>query len=886
MRLLDRMRMAWRMLVRRGPEGVHLDDEIQFHLEQQVAENVAAGMSAEAARTAALRLFGNPAVLRDETRSMWRWSSMEAIVRDIRYALRALFRTPGFSVIAIAIMALGIGATVSLFTVVSAVMLKPLPFRDPDKLVMVYEHFIHDVGTRGGYNVVSPADYREWRVQTHGFEGMAAYRGYGYNLTGEHQELPEVVDAAAGTSNLFALLGVQPALGRAFTADEDQPLGNHVVMLTWTLFQRRFNGDPAILGKTIRLDTNAYTVIGVLPKWFLFPDAEQQLWTPYAQTFVGKDWDAHDNHQSYVVARLKDGVSAEAATREVAALQMRLHEANASLPVAEEAVFRPMIDDVTRDVKTPLMVLLGAVGCLLLIACLNLSNLLVARSASRRKESAIRGALGGSRLTLIRQQMTESLLLCAAGGVLGVGLSFAATKWLATHWKELPRAETIHVDGTILLVALGLVVLSALMAGLVPAISSTGKSVLVALQDSSRSVGGGNARATLRKTLLTAEIALTVMLLLGAGLLFKSFLYLRAADLGCTMDRVLTMKYGLPEKQYDTPEKIVAFHEAILDRVRHLPGVKAASLVSMPPGEGYNGDDVFTIPERPAPSFSTQYDAIFRMADPTYFSTLQIPLLRGRFFTPQERLAQSHFVIISKQFSDEFFQGDDPIGKHLRVEYMESQTFEIVGVVGDTLFNVTRPSKAMMYFPALSGKKDTGTETIVVRAEGDPLGLALPIQKQVSALDPGLPVYDVLTLEQAIGKGTASESFSSSLVLAFAVLSLVLAAVGLYGVLSYLVTQRVAEIGIRIALGAQKGQVLRLILVDGLRPVVLGLAIGLAGGAGTGALIRSMLYGTTPYDPVVFVTMVAGLMVTMLVAATVPALRASRIDPMVALRME
>lgn len=886
MRLLDRIRMAWKMLRWREAEGGHLDDELQFHLEQQVAENLAAGMSPETARYAALRLFGNPAVMRDQTRSMWRWSSMESVLRDVRYAMRALFRSPGFSVIAVAVMALGIGATVSLFTVVSSVLLKPLPFRDPGKLVMLYEHFLSSGAE--GHNPVAPAVYRDWHAQTHGFEDMAAFRDYGYNLTGEHQELPEVVEAGGATSNFFSLLGVQPALGRTFTEDEDKPTGNHVALLAWSLYQRRFAGDPSIVGKTIRLDTNAYTVIGVLPERFAFPGMQAQLWTPWGQTFKPEGWLQYDNHQTHVAARMKAGVSREAATHEIAALQKRIHEAHAAQPVTEDAVSVPMGKDVTDDVRTPLIMLLSAVGCLLLIACLNLSNLLVARSASRRKETAIRGALGGSRLTLIRQQMMESLLLCAAGGVLGVGLSLSATRWLATHWKALPRAEAIHVDGTILAFAIGLVVLSALLAGLVPAISSTGKSVMGALQDSARSIGGGSSRATLRKTLLTAEIALTVILLLGAGLLFKSFLHLRGADLGSTTDRVLTMKFGLPQKQYDTREKVTGFHEALLDRVRHLPGVKGASLVSAAPGDGWDGDNVFTIEGKPAPTTSLQYDALVRSADPEYFSTLQIPLVRGQFFTPQERLTQDHFMIVSRQFADQYFKGEDAIGKRIRVRRNSesAEAYEIVGVVGDTLWSVSQPKKPTMYFPVLDGTTNSTSVTLVVRTEGNPLAMALPIQKQVSALDPGLPVYEILTLQQIVGKDTASQSFSASLVLGFAMLSLILAAIGLYGVLSYLVTQRVSEIGIRIALGAQRGSVLRLILMDGLRPVLLGLGIGLAGGLGAGALIRSMLFGTSPYDPVVFGLMIVGLLAVALVASAVPALRASRIDPMQALRTE
>ena len=887
MRWIERFRMAVLMLFRREHETARLNDELQFHIEQQVKENLAAGMSPKEARAAALRKFGNPTLVRDQARSMWSWNWLEICARDIRYGARTLARSPGFSLIAILVMALGIGATTSLFTIVRAVLLKPLPFRDPGKLVMVYEHF-RNSSVGNDFNHVSSGDFRDWRAQTHGFEDMAAWRTYGFNLTGEHQELPEALEAAAGSWNLFSVLGVQPALGRTFTQEEDQPEGNHVVLLSWSLFQRRFGGDAAILGKPIRLDTNSYTVVGVLPRWFSYPDTHVQLWVPYAQTFTVADYSIHENHQSYVVARVRPGISVAAATKEVSALQYRIFQANSSKPVAEDAVSRPMIDDVVQDVKTPLIVLLCAVGCMLLIACLNVSNLLVARSATRRKEVAVRGALGGSRLTLIREQMTESLLICLFGGTLGLAISVMATHWLAGHWQSLPRADAIRVDGGVLAFSLGLVLLTALLAGLLPAISATGSGVLAALQESSRSIGGSTSRATLRKVLLIAEIALTVILLVAAGLLFKSFLHLRTADVGCVTDQVLTLKYGLPEKQYDTREKVVAFHEALLERVRHLPGVRAAALISTPPGGGYEGDRVFTIPEHPSARFNIQNDAMYRTADPGYFSALQIPLIGGRFFSSQERLTHDHYVIISKQFANEFLSGDNPIGRHVKVMWGNKEDeFEIIGVVGDTLYDVTKPPKATMYFPMLSGiPSETSGATIVVRTSGDPLALSLPVQKQVGALDPALPVYDVLTLQQVIGNSTASQSFSATLVLAFAVLSLLLAAIGLYGVLSYLVTQRITEIGIRIALGAQKSEVLRLVLLDGLRPVAIGLVIGLAGGAAAGALIRSVLYGTSPLDPAVFATMIGSLLLTAIIACALPAVRASRIEPMQALRTE
>jgi predicted permease len=593
-------------------------------------------------------------------------------------------------------------------------------------------------------------------------------------------------------------------------------------------------------------------------------------------------------HQSHVIARLKPSVTLQAAAAQVGALQYQIHLANQSKPVAEEVRVRPMIDDVVHDVKTPLIMLLCAVGCLLLIACLNVSNLLIARAATRRKELAVRGALGGSRLTLIAEQMTESMLISLTGGAFGVLLSSLATSWLARHWTDLPRAESVHLDATVLAFSIGLVFLTALLAGVLPAISSTRAAMVTALQESSRSVAGGLSRAMLRKTLLTAEIALTVVLLVCAGLLFKSFLRLRTADIGCPTDHVLTMKYGLPEMQYNTPAKVIAFHESLLERVRRLPGILAAGLVSTPPGGGNESDYMFTMPDHPSTSFQLQNDALIRTADPGYFSALKIPLLRGRFFTDQERLTRYHYLIVSKRFADKFFPGENPIGRKINTIWSgKPEDYEIIGVVGDTSYYITDPIRPMMYFPILAGlPEQASSATIVVRTAGDPLAASIPIQQQVAALDPTLPVDEILTLQQILGKSTASQSFIATLVLAFATLSLLLAAIGLYGVLSYLVSQRITEIGLRMALGAQRSEVLRLVLVDGLRPVLVGLLIGLAGGAAAATSIRSILYGTSPLDPIVFVTMVGSLLLTALLACAVPAIRAARIEPMQALRTE
>lgn len=886
MRWAQQFRMRILMLFHWQRENTRLQKELEFHLEQQIAENIAQGMSPEEARFAALRRFGNPTLLREEARSTWSWNGMEKAWRDLRYGFRTLRRAPGFSLVAIAVMALGIGATTSLFTIVRSVLLKPLPFRDPDSLVMVYDHFTGS--KRVIYNTVAPGDYQEWRKQAHGFQDMAAWRWWAGTLTGEHADLAENVTGAGFSWNMFSLLGVQPVLGRGFTPEEDQVDANNVVLLSWGLFQRRFAGDRSIVGKTIRLDSNTYTVVGVLPKWFAYPDPQVQLWIPYANEMTREDFTSHEKHQSYVIARLRPGTSAEAATREVSAVQHRIYAAQPLKPICDEATFRPIIDDVVDKAKTPVLVLLAAVCCMLLIACLNVSNLLVARGAARRKEVAIRRALGGSRLTLIREQMTESFLISLIGGGLGVLLSFWATQWLAQNWKDLPRAEDVSVDGVVVGFALAVIFAAALLAGLVPAISATGKALLAGLQDSARTIGGSASRARLRRILLAAEIALTVILLVSAGLLFKSFLHLRTTDLGCMTENVLTFRYGLPWKQYDKPDKVVSFHQGLLERVRRLPGVTAAGLTSAVPGRGHYGDGAFTIPEHPAPANPIEQDASVREVDPGYFSAIGIPLLSGRFFTEAERLDRSHYVIISKKLVEQFFPGEDPLGKHITLSWgAKPETYEIVGVVGDTLERVDLPVWPTVYFPILSGDiMQTTVAALVIRTSRDPVSFSVPVKKQFAEMDPEIPVYNVFTMQQIIGQTTATQSFSATLVLAFAGLSLLLAAVGLYGVLSYLVSQRVTEVGIRMALGAQRSEVLRLILADAMRPVVIGLLIGSAGAGAAGVLIKSVLYGTRPVEPIVFAAMLGSLLLTATIAATVPALRACRIEPTQALRME
>jgi predicted permease len=884
--------MSWLRFLRRKRSDAELQSEIEAFLTEETADNEARGMSPGEARRQARVKLGNPQKVRE---SLWTQNStplLANIGHDVKYAVRTLSRTPGFSIIAVGVMALCIGAATSLFTIVRSVLLRPLPFRDPDRLVIVHEHFRGAWANAPGefsYNPVAPADFYDWRSKTHGFEDMAIMRYAGYNLTGERDELPEAVRASAGSWNLFPLLGVQPALGRTFTESEDRR-GTTVVMLSWSVFQRRFAGDAKIVGRQIHLDGKPYTVVGVLPSWFTYPDAGIQLWVPYQADATPELLQHHDWHQSQVVARLRPDVSLASALAQVGAVQYQLHLQYPHDPVAEDVAPRSLNEDLAGNVKKPLNVMMSAVGCMLLIGCLNVSNLLVARGAARQKEVAIRSALGAQRATLIREQLTESVLICAAGGLGGILLSVLATQLLARAWKDLPTAQGIHLDGAVIAFACVLMFAAALVAGLLPALSTTGKTMMKALQTSARTGSSSVSRTALRKSLLTAEIGITVVLLVGAGLLVKSFLRLRSADVGCVTENMLTLQYGLPEKKYDTPEKMNAFNEALLERVRTIPGVRAAALGNTVPGAGYWGDYVFTVKEHPPlKAGEDPPDALMRWADPGFFSALGVPIVSGRFFTSDECGARSYKVIVSRQLVRQYFPGDNPIGKHLHVPAHfhaaapNDVDYEIVGVVGDTLYQVGKKPMATLYFPILEG---VGGGMLAVHTASEPLQFSVPVQKQIASLDPELPVSDVLTMDQVIGESLVNARLSASLVLAFAILSLLLASVGLYGVLSYLTTQRTAELGIRMALGAQRDQLLQLMLFDGLRPALFGLGLGLVASILATRIFQSMLFGTKPLDPVVLGGVIATLLAVAVLACLAPAWRASRLDPMQALRTE
>lgn len=887
-RWLNQAAIRLRMLFRRGHAQNQLAQEFQFHLDQQIRENIASGMSRKAAREAALRSFGNPTLLREQTRSTWPWTGVELLLGDLRHSLRALLRTPGFTAIAVGVMALGIGANVAIFAVVHSVLLNPLPYAEPQRLVALYSYFTGEKNT----NLHMPIDagsFYVWQQSASNMAEMALISPFqGYNVSAEGGQLPEKIDAAWVSANFFHTLGVQPILGRTFSASDDRPDAEASAILSYSFWKRRYSGDPNIIGRKIWLDARPCTIIGVMPESMVFlgpfSSGKIQVWTPVNHEAPPSLMKTFEDHEFIGVARLAPHVSLAQLIEHLNAVQAHIKAEHPGPAIRSRTSGLSLLDDAVQNYKTPLYVLFAATGCILLIACLNIASLLVARIASRRKELAVRTALGGGRVRLIRERVLESLLLSTGGGLAGFAFASAALRWLQHARPDMRRIEDVHLDGTIVAFTAAAVAVCALFSGLVSALSIDSRKLLTALQESSRSQSGGRTRAGLRRTLLALEVGLTVVLLVGAGLLLKSYDHLRSVNIGIPTDNILTMGISLPEARYKTDAEHTSFFERLLERIRAVPGVESAALTTRAPGQGWGGDFLVSVPEHPPLAKGAGIDLMLRGVDPGYFAAVHLPILRGRTFASDERLTNDHVMLLSQLAVKACFpNGEDPIGKHIRIDYID-KTFEVIGIVADTRYSLANPASRTMYLPILG--TGFGGATILVHSTRDVNALAMPIEKVIAQMDRDLPVSGVMTLQESLDKSTLDSQFDSLLVLGFAVIALILAAAGLYGVLAYLVTQRTSEIGIRIALGAQRDEVLRLVLFDGIRPALVGLMLGLAASAGLTRLIRSMLYGASPFDPIVIAATTGCLMLTAVAACLVPAWRASHVDPIQALRSE
>ena len=800
-------------------------------------------------------------------------------MRDVRYALRTLSRNPGFSLAAILVLALGIGANTAIFTVVRAVLLAPLPYRDPGRLVLLYER---NVIGETAFNVVSAPNYLDWQRDARSFEQMAIWGDWSSSLSAHDGGLPENVKGAICSYNLFATLGVQPALGRAFLPEDDTADAARSVIISDAFWRRRFAADPRVIGSQIRLDDKPHTVIAVMPAGFDYPTSDTQEWLPVWQNVPANAKQQRGNHRFNVVARLKPGIRVEQARTEIDNLARRIKQQNPTTLTGEGGNAVSLADRIVARVRPLLITLLGAVACVLMIACVNVANLLLARAAGRKREIAIRSALGASRVQLAKGFLWESLLLSIGGAGCGLILAAFGTDLLIKMAGAIPRIEAVRVNGTVLWFTAIVAVLTGIVVGLVPAFASMRAGLAQPMQEGGRSSTASRGRALFRDVLVAVEVALSLMLLIGAGLMLKSFQKLRAVDPGFIPDRVLTIgSVTLAGDRYKRAQK-TEFYETLVAKVSAMPGVESAGLVTWLPLGGHWSDTTFTIEGRPPLAPGQFLDALVRSADPGYFHAMGIPVKRGRVFTAADRLEAADKAIISESMAARFFPNEDPIGKRLRMS--ETDVFEIVGIVGDVKSNLASPMEPAMYFPLLRGTLSSAT--LVVRAVGDPNTLSLPIQRVMHNLDPDLPAVTVKTMDETAQGATSQSRFGLTLIALFAGLAVFLASIGLYGVLAYSTQQRTNELGIRVALGAASSDITRLVMAQGMKPAAIGIIGGLAGGAAATRLLQSLLYEVNPTDPAVITLVVALLAIVAMAACFIPALRASRIDPVVALRAE
>jgi putative ABC transport system permease protein len=869
---------------RRRPDNDVLN-ELNAHLDQLVDDNVHAGMTPDEARRAALAASGGLVQAKEAYRDRLSLPSVETTMIDLQYAWRMLRKTPGFSAVAIATLALGIGANTAIFSVINAVLIEPLPFKDPSRLVALWEE---QARRPGRPNPIGPANYLRWRERAQSFENMSLFTGTRLNLTGAGAPVELAVHVVS--TGFFETLGVGPIHGRTFSLQEtSDPSNNQVAVLSNSLWRTRFGSDAATVGRTIQLSGRSFLVIGVMPADMRLAlrngngTKPPDIWVPLAFTAEARQ---PRGRGFSAIARLKPGVSIEQARAEMLAIARGLQ---AELPAFDTGWTNqvvPLRDELAGEVKPALLVLAGAVSFVLLIACVNVANLLLARGARRQQEIAVRCAIGAGRRRVVRQLLTESLLLGALGGVAGLIVAHWTLKGLlALSPIEVAGLDHVGLSYPVLAFTAAASLVTAILAGLAPAFEVS-RADFTALKSGVRQVGSDLRRRAIRHALVVAELALAVVLLIGAGLLLRSFANMQRIETGFDARNVLTMRVTLPGQRYSAPGNSTRFFQEVTRRVRALPGVEAAGAVSFLPFSELGAATGFTIEGRPIPPPGQDYVTDVRVCDQGYFDSMHIPLRRGRWFTEREMRERSDVVIVNEALARQYFPDQDPIGQRISIAMTNPiRPTEIVGVVADARYaELTSATRPMTYWP--HPQLSYPAMTLTVRAAADPLTLAPSIEREIQFLDKDQPVADVRTMDQWMSRALSRERFSSTLLAAFAGLALLLASIGIYGVMSYAVSQRQSEIGLRLALGAEPGRVRQLILGAGLRLVVAGLAIGLGMGLVLSRALTSQLYQTRLADPSTIVSAMLLLAAVAAVAIYLPARRASRLNPIVALRAE
>ena len=876
------VRLRLRSLFRRQQADDELDEELRYHIEQKTEQYLTKGFDPPEARRRAMLEMSGIERSKEECRTMRKVNWFHDLMQDLRYGARMLRKSPGFTTVAVLTLALGIGANTAMFSLVDGVLLRPLPYAEPERIVIFIQSYPSVGLSRWGISQFLFASFRE---QARSFERSAAYTTTGLNLTGLDE--PVRVQAANVTAGFFEVLGVNPALGRSFLPEEDVPGKNVVCILSDRLWRNQFGSDPQIVGRTLRLNDALLQVVGVMPPGFHFPRLETDLWIP-----MGLNPERRFGFMFTGIARLKGGVSAAQAEAETTGIQWNLARQTENPPPAGadlKMIVMPLHDAVTRTARNPLFVLLGAVGFVLLIVCANIANLLLGRVTARKQEIALRIALGASPRRIVAQLLTESLLLALLGAMAGAGLAV----WLVAligrlPLEGIPRIAGVEVNTAALLFTAAVTLATGFLFGLAPAVRAYQLGLSGGLRDGIRSTASVSSRR-LNNLLVAAQVALSLVLLIGAGLLLKSFAHLLAVNPGFRPENVLTMRLSLSARSYNSPEQMIQFYEVLIERVRALPGVRAAGLVSNLPILQTNSDaDGYVVEghERIGP---VPPNALMLAAFPGYFQALGIPLLRGRDFSSADRGDTEPVAIVDETLAHLYWRDGNAIGKRIRFGWDTSDRawMTIVGVAGNIKHaGLATDAYPHLYMPGRQREERVQEMHLAVRTAGDPAAAAATIRKQVRELDANLPAFDVRTMDDMVAESLNSQRLTNLLMGAFAAAALLLGAVGIYGVMSLNVTGRTQEFGVRIALGAQQRDVFRQVVGQGMRIAALGAGVGVLGALGVSRFLQTLLFEVSPADPATFAAVVMILGGAAFAACYLPARRATRVDPMVALRNE